>query len=159
MIFLFELLGLAKQPMACPSSSNRKIMNWEQQQILLSTTNCLSYLCSEHREFISPQFIKKSYTIFGEIPWRRRGSNQGPFRPTNLKSTVLLTELQGLLRINGSNSRYKVLVLCIYSTRDGLMGPFLEKRALEMHSNAFRSICNSWNSCNLHKSNNISTNI
>ena len=41
MIFLFELLGPAKQPMACPSSSNRKIMNWEQQQILLSTTNCL----------------------------------------------------------------------------------------------------------------------
>jgi len=27
MIFLFELLGPAKQPMACPSSSNRKIMN------------------------------------------------------------------------------------------------------------------------------------
>ena len=41
MIFLFELLGPAKQPMACPSSSNRKIMNWEQQQILLTTTNCL----------------------------------------------------------------------------------------------------------------------
>ena len=44
MIFLFELLGPAKQPMACPSSSNRKIMNWEQQQILLSTHNCPLYL-------------------------------------------------------------------------------------------------------------------
>ena len=41
MIFLLELLGLAKQPMACPSSSHRKIMDWEQQQILLTTTNCL----------------------------------------------------------------------------------------------------------------------
>ena len=27
--------------MTRPSSSNRKIMNWEQQQILLTTTNCL----------------------------------------------------------------------------------------------------------------------
>ena len=41
MIFLLELLGPAKQPMACPSSSNRKIINWEQQQIILSITNCL----------------------------------------------------------------------------------------------------------------------
>ena len=41
MIFLLELLGPAKQPMAGPSSSNRKIMDWEQQQILLTTTNCL----------------------------------------------------------------------------------------------------------------------
>ena len=41
MIFLLEPLGPAKQPMAGPSSSNRKIMDWEQQQILLTTTNCL----------------------------------------------------------------------------------------------------------------------
>ena len=41
MIFLLELLGPAIGCLAGPSTSNRKIMNWEQQQILPSTTNCL----------------------------------------------------------------------------------------------------------------------
>ena len=41
MIFLLELLGQAIGCLAGPSSSNRKIMNWEQQQILLPITNCL----------------------------------------------------------------------------------------------------------------------
>ena len=41
MIFLLELLGPAIGCLAGPSSSNRKLMDWEQQQILLSTTNCL----------------------------------------------------------------------------------------------------------------------
>ena len=41
MSFLLELLGPAIGCLAGPSSSNRKIMDWEQQQILLTTTNCL----------------------------------------------------------------------------------------------------------------------
>ena len=41
MIFPLELLGQAIGCLAGPSSSNRKIMDWEQQQILLTTTNCL----------------------------------------------------------------------------------------------------------------------
>ena len=41
MIILLELLGQAIGCLAGPSSSNRKIMDWEQQQILLTTTNCL----------------------------------------------------------------------------------------------------------------------
>ena len=41
MIFLFELLGPAKQPMACPSSSKRRIMNWETFQISGGKNNCL----------------------------------------------------------------------------------------------------------------------
>ena len=41
MIFLLELLGPAIGCLAGPSTSNRKIMNWEQQQILPSTTNYL----------------------------------------------------------------------------------------------------------------------
>ena len=50
-------------------------------------------------------YIKKIPPIFGEIPHRRRqGSNQGPLGPTNLKATMLLTELRGLLKSEGQNS-------------------------------------------------------
>ena len=41
MIFLSELLGPAKQPMACSSSSKRRIMNWETFQISGGKNNCL----------------------------------------------------------------------------------------------------------------------
>ena len=72
MIFLFELLGPAKQPMACPSSSNRKIMNWEQQQILLSTTNCLilpvihTYVCYINSAY---KLYNKKYLINTSKTW------------------------------------------------------------------------------------------
>ena len=37
---------------------------------------------------------------------QRRGSNQGPHGPTNLKSSVLLIELSQLIKSQGSNRKY-----------------------------------------------------
>ena len=61
MIFLLELLGQAIGCLAGPSSSNRKIMNWEQQQILLSTTNCLILAVLE--EYLSSKKLHGFFAI------------------------------------------------------------------------------------------------
>ena len=98
MIFLFELLGPAKQPMACPSSSNRKIMNWEQQQILLSTHNCPLYL------WINP-FLKRHLKHMPRqklIVWY-------------IHTLVLIIILQNILDIDCI-----VLLVCIHSIINAL---------------------------------------
>ena len=68
MIFLLELLGQAIGCLAGPSSSNRKIMNWEQQQILLSTTNCLilpvCYIYIFFKKAIDNRFVKRICIIY-----------------------------------------------------------------------------------------------
>ena len=51
-----------------------------------------------------PLLIKKKSHNFWKDP--RRGSNQGPHGPTNLESSVLLTELSGLVKLWGSNGKY-----------------------------------------------------
>ena len=59
-----------------------------------------------------PLLIKKKSHNFWKDP--RRGSNQGPHGPTNLESSVLLTELSQLMKSWGSNTIYIVQVYYIY---------------------------------------------
>ena len=101
MIFLLELLGQAIGCLAGPSSSNRKIMNWEQQQILLSTHNCPLYLCMA----LVPWYIisQNHFSKFGclcfvyiHLQWWA-GPMAGPYtleQPTQPQCWVLVSQHQ-----------------------------------------------------------------
>jgi hypothetical protein len=83
-----------------------------------------------------PLLIKKRSPNFwrDSLQRRRRGSNQGPLGPSNLKANVLLTELQCRLKYLGQ-IQTKYYKYYVYIIRDGLKGSFLRKQALNMYNN------------------------
>ena len=79
-------------------------------------------------------YLLKKLLNFWKDSRRRWGSNLGPLGPTNLESSVLLTELSRLVKSWGSNRKYILQFKYYVVLGMAYKARFQKKRALDMQS-------------------------